>query len=122
MNPEIEETGQIVFWYNMLLMFVTFVALAVYLLYFLIHYASAEDTEFGKSTFARIFIYIGYFLAYSLILTVQFDIYLTQFGIDISYLFYILQWVQLVYVFLAGPSLLVYYESNENLAFVRSCP
>jgi hypothetical protein len=51
-------------------------------------------------------------------LTIQFDIYFTGRGVNIAVVYYIIQWIQLVYVFILGPSLLVFYESNESLPMV----
>jgi hypothetical protein len=59
------------------MMSLVIVAVMIYLVYFVAHYAHPEDTSFGKSFFARAMIYIGYFICFSLILAVQFDIFLT---------------------------------------------
>lgn len=68
-------------------------------------------------------IYIGYFLGYAFLLTIQFDIYLTDRGVNISVVYYIIQWAQLIYVFILGPFMLVFYESNENMPMVSCiCP
>jgi hypothetical protein len=71
-------------------MIVTILVLMIYLVYFLAHYAHPEDTAFGKSKLARIVIYTGYFFAYILILTVQFDIYLSNFGVSVGIIYYAL--------------------------------
>lgn len=53
----------------------TIVALMIYLVYFIGHYAHPEDTSFGLSIFARLMIFLGYFLGYVLLLSVQFDVF-----------------------------------------------
>ena len=115
-NHDTEDT--ITFIYNIALMSMDVLALMIYLIYFLAHYAHPQDSAFGGSTFAKIMIYIGYFLGYLFLLTIQFDIYLTQKGFNIKPFYYIIQWSQLIYVFILGPSLLVFYESNESMPMV----
>lgn len=79
--------------YNITIMTLDVFALMVYLIYFIAQYAHPQDSTFGGSLFARIIIYIGYFLGYFFILLVQLDIFATSHGNDITYVYYIMQWV-----------------------------
>jgi len=90
MAEETSVDSGVVFWYHIILMGIDIIALMVYLIYFLGHYAHPEDSAFGGSLFARTMIYIGYFLGYAFLMTVQFDIYLTARGLDISSVYYVI--------------------------------
>jgi hypothetical protein len=119
-NEDQTTDGPLNFAYNMALMSIDLIALMIYLVYFLGYYAHPKDSAFGGSLFARVMIYIGYFLGYAFLLTIQFDIYFTGRGVNIAVVYYIIQWIQLLYVFILGPSLLVFYESNESLPMVST--
>ena len=118
-DDSVQQMGTIEFSYQILMMSLVIVAVMIYLVYFVAHYAHPEDTSFGKSFFARAMIYIGYFICFSLILAVQFDIFLTQNGVKFRGVYYAIQTIQLLYVFALGPALMVYYESNENLPIAK---
>jgi hypothetical protein len=105
--------GLVEYIYSISLMALDVLAMMIYLIYFIAEYAHPQDSSFGGSTFARIIIYIGYFLGYLFILMVQFDIFATEHNGNIIFVYYIVQWAQLIFVFICGPSFLVYYESNE---------
>jgi len=87
-----DESG-VTFWYHIGMMSIDIIALMIYLVYFIGYYAHPEDSVFGGSRFARIMIYIGYFIGYGMLLTVQFDIYLTQRGVNIEGVYYAIQWI-----------------------------
>ena len=106
--------------YNLSLMGMTFIAMMVYLVYFIGHYAHPEDTAFGKSFLARLMIFLGYFFGYALMLSVQIDVFFFNMGYDIAILYYVIELAQLLFVFAVGPLMLVYYESNPTLAIVSS--
>ena len=50
----------------------------------------------------------------------QFDVYLTTYGVSLEYYWYILMMIQTIYVFGVAQLLLVFYESNENQPIVST--
>jgi len=52
------------FYYNMVFMGLSVILLPIYIIYFIGHHAHPEDSKFGGSLFARIMIFIGFFLSY----------------------------------------------------------
>ena len=56
--------------YSIAIMAFDFVALMIFLIYFIGHYAHPEDSKFGGSMLARFIIFIGFFLSYAFVLTI----------------------------------------------------
>ena len=50
----------------------------------------------------------------------QFDVYLTTYGVSLETYWYILMMIQTIYVFGVAQLLLVFYESNENQPIVST--
>lgn len=58
------------FYYNMVLMGLSVILLPIYIIYFIGHHAHPEDSKFGSSLFARIMIFVGFFIGYLQIFSV----------------------------------------------------
>ena len=108
------------FYYNMVFMGVSVILLPIYIIYFIGHHAHPEDSKFGSSLFARSMIFLGFLISYLQIFSVQFDVYLTTYGISLQNYWYCLMMIQTAYVFGVAQLLLVFYESNENLPIVSN--
>lgn len=52
--------------YNIALMVSTFIALVVYLVYFIDNYHHPNDNKFGRLFVAKVIIFVGWFLGYAL--------------------------------------------------------
>lgn len=63
---------------------------------------------------AKIAVFFGFMISFCQILSVQFDVVFTKYGISIELYWYSLQVIQLCYVFIICPLLLLYYEGNEH--------
>ena len=75
--PVAQTTSDLIF--NFGLMGGTCLVVPVYLIYYLATYGHPEDTAFGSSKFAKLMVMIGYSINFCQILSVQFDVYFTQY-------------------------------------------
>jgi LMBR1 domain-containing protein 1 len=111
------------FWFTIIIVLFELVAIAAYIIYFMADNAHPEDTDFGKSIFCRVMIFLGFLSAYSSMLMVQVDVLqsdhpdVSRNVIEILWIFVIL--IQIAFVYIVSPLMLVYYQSNENDKFVR---
>lgn len=62
------------FWFTIAIVFFELIAITAYIIYFMADKAHPEDTDFGKSLFCRITIFLGFLVAYSSMLMVQIDV------------------------------------------------
>jgi len=81
------------FYYNLVFMGLSVILLPIYILYFIGYHAHPEDTKFGSSLFARSMIFIGFFIGFISIFSVQFDVYLTTYGISFQTYWYIMMMI-----------------------------
>ena len=112
------------FWFTIVIIGFEFVSLMVYILYFIADYAHPEDTDFGRSIFTRVMIFLGFLAAYSSMLMVQLDVLISKDSTAAKHAFVSTFWVvviliQIIFVFIAAPLMIVYYSSNENDPFLR---
>jgi len=53
------------FWFTIVIIGFEIASLLAYILYFIADYAHPEDTEFGRSIFTRVMIFLGFLAGYS---------------------------------------------------------
>ena len=102
------------FWYCICIDSIMIVCSAFYVIYYISYYAHPNDTKWGSSLLFRGFIFLGYMIQFTQIFAVQFDILFYRYGIESTSFWTGLQIVQLCFVFIAVPLLMVLYESNEH--------
>lgn len=109
-------------WFGIIIIGCELLCCMAYIIYLIADLAHPEDTDFGKSKLMRGMIFVGFLASFSSMLMVQLDVNLsthTSSNRLSRSLWVIVIIVQVSYVFIAGPLLIVYYSSNENETFVR---
>ena len=110
------------FWFGIIIVGCELLCCMAYIIYFIADLAHPEDTDFGRSKLMRIAIFLGFLASFSSMLMVQVDVALSSHNNSPTLtkaLWIIVILIQISYVFIIGPLLIVYYGSNENETFLK---
>ena len=118
-----EESFNINFFSVVVIQFILLVCVFVYAFYHVLNYAHTNDTKFGASLFARIFVISGEIIYLFVICYVPVDVELSTRGenaFNVSeWIWLIFGFIQMFYIWVFSPILFAFYDTDERKSYCK---